>query len=204
MKIILASASQRRKELLSSLGISFDILPSEIDESKFFRLSKRPEEIAQKIALAKGLKIRKKIKEKKFLIISADTIVVFKNKRSLQILGKPENRKESERMLSSLKNRMHKILTGIVLINQKGIQENFFEESRVFFKNFTNKQMNDYLDTGTYLDRAGAYGIQDERCVFVEKFEGDYSNILGLPLIRIAKSLKKMGIKIKNKPKLLE
>jgi len=195
VKIILASASQRRKNLLDSLGIPFSVVASEINETEFLKPGKKPQEIVQEIALAKGLEIKNRIKAKDFLIISADTIAVFKNSQGTQILGKPKNRKEASQMLILLRNRMHRILTGVVFINKTGIQGKFLEESKVFFKNFSSKELEDYLDTNTYLDRAGAYGIQDKKCDFIKKYEGSYSNILGLPIEKIMRYLHKLGIK---------
>lgn len=204
MKIILASASQRRENLLQSLGLDFTVIPSNINEKALEKKIKDPYKLVVEIALAKAKKVEKQIvekqtKEKDFLIISADTFGVLANK----VICKPKNRQEAKQMLKLLSNKTHQILTGIALLKniknkQKKIQTRLVI-AEVVFKNLSDQKIEDYLDTEVYLDRAGAYGIQDPKCDFVKEYKGSYTNILGLPLKELTKCLKEFGVRIKKK-----
>jgi len=195
MQIILASASERRKDLLASLGLKFKIIPSKINEKKLEEKIKDPKKLVLAIALAKAEKIKTKVKAKDLLIISADTFVLqSKISGRKRIMGKPSSREEAEEMLKALSNKAHNVLTGLVCIKGKKIRK-ILEITKVKFRKLTDKQIKGYLDTGVYLDRAGAYGIQDKKCDFVKEFIGSYTNILGLPLEKLIPILKELGVK---------
>ncbi len=192
MEIILASASFRRRELLHSLGLKFIVIPSAFDETNI--TFKDPKKLVEKLSLEKALIVKKNITYKKFLVISADTIVAIKNEKKYLIMGKPKTRTEAEKMLNILKNKQHLVLTGIILIDSNNKITSLVETTKVYIGNITDKKMKAYLDQGFYLDRAGAYGIQDSKFTFIKKYIGSYSNILGLPLEPLVKALKEYGI----------
>jgi septum formation protein len=188
--IILASASNRRKEILQSLDLDFQIIPSQLDEERFKQKVKDPKELALELALAKAREVRRKVKAKEFLIIAADTFVVLDD----QVINKPRNRQEAEKMLWLLSGKTHQVLTGLVLLDHKGRQKKALAISEVVFKKLTAEEIRKYLNTGVFKDRAGAYGIQDPKCDFVKNVKGSYTNIVGLPLKELKKLLKEFGI----------
>lgn len=199
MKIILASASKRRQELLFSLGLKFTVIPSAFDESNI--TLKDPKKLVKQLSLEKALAVKKQITHKNFLIISADTIVAIKDEKKYLIMGKPKTRTEAKKMLNILKNKQHFVLTGITLVDGDNKITNLVVTTKVFIGNITVKNMKSYLDQGFYLDRAGAYGIQDPKFTFIKKYIGSYTNILGLPLKPLVKALKEYGIvskRVKN------
>ncbi|WP_297518055.1 Maf-like protein [uncultured Clostridium sp.] len=177
MSIILASKSPRRKELLSKIVKDFEVIASEFDES-LIKFTGDVESYVKELAICKAKEVAQNIK-KQAIVISADTIVVLENK----ILGKPKNRKEAECMLSSLSGNNHRVCTGLCVLDtttNKIIQKAVF--TKVKFSKLTNKEIQEYIDTGSPMDKAGAYGIQDFAAVFVEEIEGCYYNVMGLPL----------------------
>ena len=177
MSIILASQSPRRKELLSKIVNEFEIVVSDFDESSV-EFNGDIELYVKELAMCKAKTVAQNIK-KQAIVISADTIVVLENK----ILGKPKDKKDAECMLNALSGNNHRVYTGLCVldtINNKMIQEAVFTD--VKFSKLTNKEIQEYIDTGSPMDKAGAYGIQDFGAVFVEKIEGCYYNVMGLPL----------------------
>ncbi len=191
MQIILASASARRKDLLQSLGLDFKIIGSGINERLLEKKIKDPKKLAMAIALSKAQAAKERIKKKDFLIIAADTFVVLQSR----IIGKPKNRKEAEQMLERLSHKTHQVLTGLVLIDSKGREKRSLVITEVRFRKLNKKEIKDYLDTSVYLDRAGAYGIQDRKCDFVKNYQGSYTNIVGLPLEELKRCLKSFDVK---------
>lgn len=190
MPIILASASKRRRDLLKSLGLDFKAVPSKIDEKKWEKKIKDPKKLAVKLAWEKALAVKKKLNKKGALIIGVDTFVFFQG----EVLGKPKNKKEAAAMLKKLSAKEHLVISGLVVLGDN-LKKKTYEISKVVFKKITPKMINDYLKTGVYLDRAGSYGIQDEKCSFVKSYKGSYVNILGLPIKKLKKILKELGIK---------
>lgn len=181
MTIILASKSPRRKELLKQIGLRFKIMPSELEEG--IGNIKNPEEVVKSLSLMKARHISTKV-SKDDLIIAADTIVVYKG----NILGKPVNRKDAFNMLKSLSNDIHSVFTGLtVLKHKKYINES--EKTEVKFTELTDDEIWNYIDTQEPMDKAGAYGIQGLGSVFVEKINGDYFNVVGLPICRLKRIL---------------
>ncbi len=182
-KIILASASPRRKEILSNLGLSFEVICSETEEKVDGELP--PHLIVQELAMLKGADVASKTKDG--IVISADTIVYF-DKR---ILGKPENELGAKKMLEMLSGNVHEVYTGICVTdgaNGKSISD--FEVTKVKFRTMTEEEIDRYIATGEPMDKAGSYGIQGKGCLFVEKIDGDYLNVVGLPAVKLAAILR--------------
>jgi len=186
--IILASASPRRKELLEMLfrnfGLKFSVRPAQIEEL-LPEKSDMPQKIVSEFARQKALSSGKKYKG---IIIGADTIVVL-NKR---ILGKPQSDNDARNMLKMLSGKTHKVYTGVSIINSITKKNHtFFEETKVTFRKISIKEIDFYVGTGAALDKAGAYGIQDDLgSTFVSKIEGDYFNVVGLPVLKTYLGLK--------------
>ena len=179
MKVILASGSPRRKELLKLVVPQFDVIVSGIDETLQEGLTVT--EQVTRLAYIKAKDIYEKTKgEGDRIIIGSDTIVVKNNK----IYGKPKSREHAKQMLHEfLKDKVHSILTGLcVIVEKDGVCKEYktYDEIKIFLKDMTDKEIDKWLDTGHAMDKAGAYAIQDEFCVFIEKVEGNYMTALGL------------------------
>lgn len=182
-KIILASASPRRKELLKKIFPSFRVIPSQVNESLI--KGKTPEIIAIKTALAKALTVA--VRNKKALVIGADTIVVLGQK----ILGKPANTRAARRMLLSLRGKAHRVITGLAVIDpaqQRVLTSRVVTKIKV--RRFPLEEMEKYLSSGKPLDKAGGYGIQEIEGFFLEKISGDYDNVVGLPIKALRRLLR--------------
>lgn len=186
-KIILASKSPRRRELLSVIFKNFDIEVSDADETMPDNLS--PADCASEIAYRKLCDIKSKFDDA--LIIAADTIVVLDNK----ILGKPKNETDAFNMLSSLSGRTHTVYTGVAL-SYKDKLIRFSEGTSVSFRPLSADIIRAYIETKEPMDKAGAYGIQNKGALFVEKIEGDYFNVVGLPICRLATEIEKLGFSV--------
>ncbi|MCR4395113.1 MAG: 23S rRNA (uracil(1939)-C(5))-methyltransferase RlmD [Candidatus Saccharicenans sp.] len=175
MKVILASKSPRRIKLLKKIIKSFSVVPSGLDENQI--REKDPLTFALKAAEAKARVVAESNPEA--LVIAADTVVIIDG----QVLGKPRHREEAQAMLQSLSGRTHQVITAVVLYHKQSERQlSGYESSRVTFKLFRPEEIEIYLDRNTYRDKAGAYAIQEVRSTFVEKLEGDYQNVVGLPL----------------------
>lgn len=173
--IILASESPRRAELLRQIGLKFEIRPSAVDEGKEPKESL--ESYVKRVALSKAEKAA--AGEKNAVIIAADTIVILSKKR----LGKPESPESAIAMLNKLSGKCHKVMTGLAVIDmQTGKKKTKIVATKVWFKRLTAEEIADYARSGEPLDKAGGYGIQGKAAVFVKKIEGDYFNVVGLPL----------------------
>ena len=182
MKVLLASASPRRRELLKDIFSDFEVTVPDCNE----KATGSPKRFVKQIAKQKAMAT----KSDADLIISADTIVVYKNK----ILGKPKSQQDAISTLTTLAGKKHLVFTGVCLKYKKTdkyFYKVFCDKSQVFMKDLSQKQIHDYLKTGSPLDKAGSYGIQDG---VVEKFVGSYSNIVGLPLEKLEKILKKLNL----------
>ena len=182
-KIILASASPRRKTILSQVDLDFIIEPSNINED--FSIGLLPKAFCEHWAREKANNIAKSHSDK--LIIGADTII----KNNDKILGKPKNYKESFAMLKSLSGKTHQVLTGVSLIHlDLGIDFTFNESTDVSFCFLTDEEINIYIDKYKPYDKAGSYGIQDGFSVYVEKINGCFYNVMGFPISRFYKFYK--------------
>ncbi len=182
-RIILASASPRRKDILVDMGLSFEIKPSDVDESRIKAVL--PFNLVKKLARAKAesaLNVSDGA-----TVISADTIVA----KGLKVYGKPIDEQDAVNMIGELNGRHHSVYTGVcVACGDKKIV--FCIRSRVKFKDLTREQIQDYVRECKPLDKAGAYGIQDDKVV--EKYKGSYTNIVGLPKEKLAEVLKRVGV----------
>ncbi|MCF0105466.1 MAG: septum formation protein Maf [Holdemanella sp.] len=179
--LILASKSPRRKEILKELGYSFIIHPSIGEE--IFDQTKPIDEALIQVSSAKAKEVFQVYPED--LIISADTIVLLDN----TILGKPESKQQAIDYLTSLSNRYHEVKTGVCILSKKGMKSHV-ETTKVYFKDLTQSQILEYVNSGKCMDKAGAYGIQE--CDFVDHIEGSYSNVVGLPKDVIKRMLEEL------------
>jgi septum formation protein len=174
-KIVLASASPRRRELLKKLIRSFTIVPSSVDEAKITAHS--PEAFVIKAALAKAGDVA--LKKQNTIVIGADTIVVLGKK----ILGKPKNKKEAINTLKKLVGKTHQVMTGLAIVEtETGQKSTGLEITKVTMKKVSDQEIKAYVDSGRPLDKAGSYGIQEIEETFIAKVDGDYENVVGLPL----------------------
>ena len=187
MKVILASGSPRRKELLEMLGLEFEIHPAKGEEKADAGMS--PEKLVCALAGAKAAEVA--VEYPDALIIAADTIVWAEN----EVLGKPKNEADAVRMLKLLSGRSHKVYTGLA-VSRGDKTELAAEETEVIFRVLDEDEINAYVATGEPLDKAGAYGIQGKASVFVEGIKGDYYNVMGLPLCRLGEILRSIGVRL--------
>lgn len=180
-KFILASASPRRRELLEQVGAEFEIIPAEGEEAI---TSSQPQEVVLQLSAQKAAEVADKLQEEDAVILGADTVVVYEG----QILGKPRDEEDAMRMLSMLCGNTHSVYTGVTLIRlQDGKSEicSFYEETKVTMYPMTEQQIISYIRTGEPMDKAGAYGIQGRGALLVEKINGDYNNVVGLPVAKV-------------------
>ena len=181
--IILGSASPRRKDLLSDIGIKFTIKTTNKEED--FPEELKEQEIAEFLAKQKSYFLSKYLKNN-YLLITADTIVSFKG----ELLNKPKNKEEAFNTLSKLSGNTHKVITGVCIKNL-GKEIIFSETTMVTFNNLTDKEINYYINNHNPFDKAGAYGIQDWiGKIGIQKIEGSYSNVVGLPTSELYEQLK--------------
>lgn len=188
--IILASASPRRKQLLTQAGFSFTVKPSGVEETIN---GDTPGEIAENLAFQKANDVYRQIRAdyagKDFCVIGADTIVYYDG----EILGKPEDEHEAFDMLKMLSDRTHQVYTGIaVMLRQDGEKRTllFHEKTDVTFYPIEDDELKRYIATGDCLDKAGAYGIQGPFAVHIKEIHGDYNNVVGLPIAKLYQALK--------------
>ena len=181
-KIILASQSPRRAEILRMIGVNFKVESSNIYEDINQKIEQN--EIAINISKAKAEKISQKYPN--ITIIGADTIVVFNEK----IFGKPKNKSESRKMLKALSGNCHKVITGVTIMNEElGFLQTFSETTKVFVQKIPTKQIEFYVNNYNTLDKAGSYGIQEWFSVWIKKINGCYYNIMGLPVSKLHRYL---------------
>jgi septum formation protein len=188
-KIILASASPRRKELLEKIGLKFEVEPSNHEEA--IPSGVEPHEFAQKISLKKAKVIASK--HENAIVIAADTFIVFGN----QIMGKPHTETEARKMLEAINGQSHYVITGFSILDagrNKTLSRSV--ETKVSLKTLTPAEIDAYVKSKEPLDKAGAYAIQGLGAVIVERIEGDYYNVMGLPLNALTEALKEFGIMI--------
>ena len=205
-RIILASASPRRRELLAQIGLEFEVRVSDVEEKI---TSKEPGTIVEELARQKAEAVLASVKEKavegiapegiapeetdadELLVIGADTVVAYGEK----ILGKPKDEQEARKMLTMLSGHTHKVYTGVCLLHRtkKGVErKGFHEETKVSLWNMTPEEIAFYISTGEPMDKAGAYGIQGIFARYVKEIAGDYNNIVGLPVGRLYQEIRKM------------
>jgi septum formation protein len=188
-RIILASASPRRKELLEKIGLKFEVEPSDYPEDMRSGLS--PDELARAISLEKARVVASR--HRNAIVIAADTFIVFRGK----IMGKPGTEAEARKMLMRLRGKPHSVITGFTILDTD--ENRVFTksvETVVYIKNLTSEEVDAYVKSGEPLDKAGAYAIQGLGSIIVERIEGDYFNVIGLPLSALAEGLKDFGIHV--------
>lgn len=203
-QIILASQSPRRKELLEQIGLEFEICPAKgeevitksIPEEVVMELSKQKAEEVAALVSSFGENHKEITTPSDILVIGADTVVVYDGK----ILGKPLDEADAKRMLTMLAGNTHSVFTGVtlVLIDKSGRAGElvFYEKTDVKMHPMTETEIDRYIATGEPMDKAGSYGIQGKCAIYIEKIDGDYNNVVGLPITRIYQELKKIGIDI--------
>ncbi len=186
--IVLASASPRRRELLEMLGLKFEIDPSRMLEPEL-RPGERPSPYAVRVARAKAREVAKR--HASGLIVGADTIVVARG----AILGKPSSREEARRMLGHLSGRWHEVFTGLCLIDvARARSVSACSRSRVHMRRLMRSEIDWYLSTGEFHDKAGAYAIQGFASIFIDRIEGCYFNIVGFPVYTFATLARRLGV----------
>ncbi|MGE5329765.1 MAG: Maf family protein [Deltaproteobacteria bacterium] len=189
LQIILASSSPRRKELLEQLGLEFRVISSNVDETTE---EENPYRLAEKLAEIKAREVARNL-EPGYLVVGADTIVCLES----EVLGKPRDEAEAIGMLKKLSGNTHRVITGVALIQPNSDRSIVFhEETLVKFKKLTDEEIRSYIRTGEPMDKAGAYGIQKIGAILVEKIDGCYFNVVGLPLTRLTEKLKEFNINI--------
>mgnify|MGYP004658958695 FL=1 len=179
MQLILASASPRRKALLSLFGIPFTVRAADIDET--MDPEKPPFDEVARVSRLKALAVSRGEED---IVIAADTIVVCQGK----VLGKPHSEDEAASMLQLLSGRDHQVMTGCTILYGDR-QETFTEVTSLHFRPLSEKEIQKYVQSGEPMDKAGAYGIQGGAALFCEKLEGDYYNVMGLPVCRLYETL---------------
>lgn len=195
VKIILASASPRRKELLAKMGVEFEIVTSDIEEKTTHI---KPDEIVKELSyikakdvLEKIIKSKNDITERDIIVIGADTVV----SKDGTIMGKPMSEADAYQMIMSIQGNTHQVYTGVCIliynVETNELSEKIFAEcTDVTVFHMSDKEITEYLSVGDYTDKAGAYGIQGAFGLYVEKINGDYDNVVGLPVARLYQILK--------------
>ena len=187
MKIILASGSPRRKELLEKIGLKFEVIPSNYEE-------RLPDDIftyekIENLALNKAKEVANRIHEDA-IIISADTVVVLDGK----ILGKPHSKEQAREMISALSGKTHEVITSIAMINTKTNKTLIKSTStKVTFRPVESKEIEEYINTDEPYDKAGAYAAQGLAAIFIEKIEGCFNNVVGISVFEVNRMLKEIA-----------
>ncbi|MBN1473324.1 MAG: septum formation inhibitor Maf [Syntrophaceae bacterium] len=186
-KIILASASPRRKQLLSSVGLKFKIVPAHVNED--YLRGETPQQHVRRLAHSKAKIVSEKYPDA--WVLGADTIVVIDG----QILGKPENKAQAKKMLQKLNNRTHKVYTAFTITRaSSSISRTRVIQSAVSFKNISPDEIKWYISSKEPYDKAGGYAAQEKGASFIKSVRGSYTNVIGLPLCEVLEEFKKLGI----------
>lgn len=187
MKIILASQSPRRKELLERMGIQdFETISPNVDESAFHGLP--PEELVRRLSAEKAAAVAGKVGEDA-VVIAADTVVALEG----AVLGKPADELDAFKMLSALSGVRHQVYTGVTVC-RGGEKQTAHEVTDVTFRELSEREIEDYISTGEPMDKAGAYGIQGYGALLIQGISGDYYNVMGLPVCRLSGMLSRFGV----------
>lgn len=185
-RVVLASASPRRRQLLELIGIAHEVRAASIDET--VRPREAPRRHAERLAREKATAVA--TRDPCLITIGADTVVVINRK----VLGKPKDGADAARMLSMLSGREHTVITAVAVARGKKLRS-AIEEVRVKFRQLREDEIEAYVATGEPMDKAGAYGIQGYGATIVERIEGDYFAVMGLPLVRLVALLRDVGVK---------
>lgn len=188
-KIILASASPRRRELMGQAGYEFEIQVSHKEEAY---TSEQPDEIVKELSLLKAKDIAGQNDKKNIVVIGADTVVAYKG----LILGKPQSKEDAFQMIKSFQGDKHQVYTGVAILayDAEGKETiiNHAVKTDVYVNSMTDEEILNYIESDNVMDKAGAYGIQSKFAIHIEKIEGDYYNVVGLPISHIYEELKKL------------
>jgi septum formation protein len=184
-KVVLASSSPRRRELLNLIGIAHEVRPANLDES--MRPRETPRRHAERLARDKASAVA--MRDPDLITIAADTIVVINRK----VLGKPVDKEDAARMLAMLSGREHTVITAVAVSRGKKLRS-AIEEVKVKFRRLREEEIEAYIATGEPMDKAGAYGIQGFGATIVERVEGDYFAVMGLPLVRLIGLMREVGV----------
>lgn len=188
--LILASASPRRRELLQALGLEFSVIPAHIHEA--YIPGESIIEHVCRLAQEKGEHIADIYPNS--IVISADTIVVYEE----EILGKPKDKNDAYRMLKMLSDEVHEVITAFYMVCKKtGLHDMQYEQTQVYFRRLGDAEIRDYINSGSPLDKAGAYGIQDVHANLVRRIEGCFFNVIGFPTSRFAETWNRHSEKVK-------
>jgi septum formation protein len=187
--VYLASLSPRRQELLQQIGVHYEVLPVDVDETP--AAGESAEDYAQRLALAKaGAGWSLLVEKKRLPVLGADTVVVANG----TIMGKPRDRQQAIAMLQALSGSTHEVLTAVAIVADRSLVQ--LSSSRVTFRVLSLSECEAYWETGEPADKAGAYAIQGLGAVFIARLEGSYSGVMGLPLFETAELLQESGIRI--------
>lgn len=187
MKIILASGSPRRRKLMEEAGITFEVIVSDADET----ITGEPQNQVEALAIRKAKAVRPQV-DGEAIIVAADTLVAVNG----QVLGKPVDAQEAFEMLNMLQSHGHTVFTGVALIKtgkESDTIHSFVESTDVFFRPLTDDEIHAYIATGEPFDKAGAYGVQERGAVLVDRVEGDFYTVVGLPISKVCTALNRMG-----------
>ena len=188
MPIILASASPRRRQLLAEAGYEFTVLPPEVDESAVEVGRMGPRKYAERLALAKARNVAEKFPDR--LIIGADTVVDFAG----EIIGKPTDEKEAERIIRKLFSAPQKVITAVAIVRLRdGVEIVGSDTTAVHPKRMSDEQIAEHIKSGSWRDKAGAYAIEEGGDEFVERIEGSLTNVMGLPMELLARLLERIA-----------
>ncbi len=195
-RLILASASPRRRDLLSLLGLPFEVIPSGLEESVTLVA---PRALAERLAQSKALEVWSANQDRGGIVLGADTIVAVGPTTNPVLLGKPANAEEAREMLRHLSGAKHIVCTGVAIAREAGYGGDMEITSEVIcttvnFRELPPELIDAYVATGDCYDKAGAYGIQGFASTFVESIHGDYFNVVGLPVQTVARMMEKIGI----------
>jgi len=185
-RVVLASASPRRRDLLNLIGITHEVRPANIDET--MRPREAPRRYAERLAREKASVIA--TRDPDLIIIGADTVVVINRK----VLGKPADPSDAARMLRMLSGREHTVITAVAVSRGRKLRS-AIEEVRVKFRRLRDDEIEAYIAMGEPMDKAGAYGIQGYGATIVERIEGDYFAVMGLPLVRLVGLMRDVGVR---------
>jgi septum formation protein len=187
MQIILASGSPRRRELLQGLGLTFQVIPADIDETPL--ASELPRALVERLSITKAKTIAKNYPDA--LVIAADTTVALGN----QVLEKPKDRAENKLFIEHLQGRKHDVFTGHALV-YGGRLESTVKRSEVHFRPLTEEEINAYIETGEGLDKAGGYGIQGRGAALIPHIVGCYFNVMGMSVAAVVELAAKLGVRL--------
>ena len=199
-RIVLASASPRRRELLSQIGVEFEVKPADGEERI---ISTEPSKVVEELSGQKAMFTAKALEKENghvpegCIVLGADTIVSYEGR----ILGKPSDKEDAIQMLSMLQGNTHQVYTGVTVLKEKQgswKSHTFFECTDVIFYPVTREEIVEYVNSGDPMDKAGSYGIQGVWGAYVKGIHGDYNNVVGLPVARLIYETKKIGINLKG------